>query len=144
MLKVKELIHQKGNDIYYVSPNTSMRAAIEMLVEKKVGALPVLNETGLVGIISERDMIRYLAEESEAILEMQVEIFMTRNVVTVSSETPLEECMQIMINRNFRHLLVKEGNQFLGIISMRDMVKTLLSDRDVLIQDLEKYITGSR
>jgi len=144
MLKVKELIHQKGNDIYYVSPNTSMRAAIEMLVEKKVGALPVLNETGLVGIISERDMIRYLAEESEAILEMQVEIFMTRNVVTVSSETPLEECMQIMINRNFRHLLVKEGNQFLGIISMRDMVKTLLSDRDMLIQDLEKYITGSR
>jgi CBS domain-containing protein len=144
MLKVKELIHQKGNDIYYVSPNTSMRAAIEMLVEKKVGALPVLNETGLVGIISERDMIRYLAEESEAILELQVEIFMTRNVVTVSSETPLEECMQIMINRNFRHLLVKEGNQFLGIISMRDMVKTLLSDRDVLIQDLEKYITGSR
>jgi CBS domain-containing protein len=144
MLKVKELIHQKGNDIYYVSPNTSMRAAIEMLVEKKVGALPVLNETGLVGIISERDMIRYLAEESEAILEMQVEIFMTRNVVTVSFETPLEECMQIMINRNFRHLLVKEGNQFLGIISMRDMVKTLLSDRDVLIQDLEKYITGSR
>jgi len=69
---------------------------------------------------------------------------MTRNVVTVSSETPLEECMQIMINRNFRHLLVKEGNQFLGIISMRDMVKTLLSDRDMLIQDLEKYITGSR
>ncbi|MDO9086394.1 MAG: CBS domain-containing protein [Anaerolineaceae bacterium] len=144
MLKVKELLHQKGNDIFYVSPNTSMRAAIEMLVEKKVGALPVLNENGLVGIISERDMIRFLAEESEAILEMQVEIFMTRNVVTVSSETPLEECMQIMINRNFRHLLVKEGNQFQGIISMRDMVKILLSDRDVLIQDLEKYITGSR
>jgi CBS domain-containing protein len=144
MLKVKELIHQKGNDIFYVSPNTSMRAAIEMLVEKKVGALPVLNETGLVGIISERDMIRFLAEESEAILEMPVETFMTRDVVTVPSEMPLEECMQIMINRNFRHLLVKEDNQFLGIISMRDMVKILLSDRDVLIQDLEKYITGSR
>jgi CBS domain-containing protein len=144
MLKVKELIHQKGTDIFYVSPNTSMRAAIEMLVEKKVGALPVLNETGLVGIISERDMIRYLAEESEAILEMPVETFMTRNVVTVSSEIPLEECMQIMINRNFRHLLVKEEDKFIGIISMRDMVKTLLNDRDALIQDLEKYITGSR
>ena len=91
-----------------------------------------------------RDMIRFLAEESEAILEMPVSTFMTRNVVTVPSETPLEECMQIMINRNFRHLLVMEDAKFLGIISMRDMVSTLLKDRDTLIQDLEKYITGSR
>ena len=144
MLKVRELIQTKGSEIYYVSPNTSMRAAIELMVERKVGALPVLNETGLVGIISERDMIRFLAEEGESILEMQVESYMTRNVVTVLAETPLEECMQIMINRNFRHLLVTEGNQFLGIISMRDMVSTLLNDRDTLIQDLEKYITGSR
>ena len=61
MLKVKELIAQKGHTIFYVSPNTSIRAAIGLLVEKKVGALPVLNETGLVGIISERDVIRHLA-----------------------------------------------------------------------------------
>ncbi|MDX9849705.1 MAG: CBS domain-containing protein [Anaerolineaceae bacterium] len=144
MLKVKELINLKGGEIYYVSPHTSMRAAIDLLVEKKVGALPVLDETGLVGIISERDMIRFLAEESEAILEMPVSTFMTRNVVTVPAETPLEECMQIMINRNFRHLLVRENDKFVGIISMRDMVSTLLKDRDILIQDLEKYITGTR
>ena len=144
MLKVRELIQTKGSEIYYVSPNTSMRAAIELMEERKVGALPVLNETGLVGIISERDMIRFLAEEGESILEMQVESYMTRNVVTVLADTPLEECMQIMINRNFRHLMVTEGNQFLGIVSMRDMVSTLLKDRDTLIQDLEKYITGSR
>lgn len=144
MLKVRELIQTKGSEIYYVSPNTSMRSAIELMVEKKVGALPVLNETGLVGIISERDMITYLAEEGEAILEMQVESYMTRNVVTVLGETVLEDCMQIMINRNFRHLLVTEGGKFLGIVSMRDMVSTLLQDRDALIQDLEKYITGSR
>jgi len=109
-----------------------------------VGALPVLTESGLVGIISERDMIRFLAEESEAILEMPVSTFMTRNVVTVPSDTPLEECMQVMINRNFRHLLVTENDLFLGIISMRDMVSTLLKDRDALIADLEKYITGTR
>lgn len=144
MLKVRELIQTKGSEIYYVSPNTSMRAAIELMVERKVGALPVLNETGLVGIISERDMIRFLAEEGESILEMQVESYMTRNVVTVLADTPIEECMQIMINRNFRHLLVTEGKHFLGIVSMRDMVSTLLKDRDTLIQDLEKYITGSR
>lgn len=121
-----------------------MRAAIELLVEKKVGALPVLNETGLVGIISERDMIRFLAEESEAILEMPVSTFMTPHVVTVFSDTPLEECMQIMINQNFRHLLVREADKFIGIVSMRDLVSTLLKDRDILIQDLEKYITGTR
>jgi CBS domain-containing protein len=69
---------------------------------------------------------------------------MTRNVVTVPSETPMEDCMQIMINRNFRHLLVTEDEKLLGIVSMRDMVSTLLKDRDTLIQDLEKYITGSR
>lgn len=144
MLKVKELIQTKGTEIFYVSPNTSMRAAIELMVERKVGALPVLNETGLVGIISERDMMNFLAEEGEAILEMQVEGYMTRNVVTVPGDTAIEDCMQIMINRNFRHLLVTEGGSFLGIISMRDMVSTLLKDRDALIQDLEKYITGSR
>jgi CBS domain-containing protein len=144
MLTVKELIHTKGSEIYYVSPYTSMRAAIELMVDKKVGALPVLNETGLVGIISERDMMCQLAEEGEAILEMQVDSYMTRKVVTVPVETQLEECMQIMINRNFRHLLVTEGDQFVGIISMRDLVSTLLKDRDTLIQDLEKYITGSR
>ncbi len=104
MLKVRELIQTKGSEIFYVSPYTSMRAAIELMVEKKVGALPVLNEMGLVGIISERDMITYLAEEGEAILEMQVESYMTRNVVTVSGDIALEDCMQIMINRNFRHL----------------------------------------
>ncbi len=144
MLKVKDLIQHKGSEIYYISPNTSMRAAIDLMVEKKVGALPVLTESGLVGIISERDMIRFLAEESEAILEMPVSTFMTRNVVTVPSDTPLEECMQVMINRNFRHLLVTENDLFLGIISMRDMVSTLLKDRDALIADLEKYITGTR
>ncbi len=144
MLKVKELIQAKGSEIYYVSPNTSMRAAIELMVERKVGALPVLNEMGLVGIISERDMMNFLAEEGEAILEMQVESYMTRNVVTVLGDTAIEDCMQIMINRNFRHLLVTEGGSFLGIVSMRDMVSTLLKDRDALIQDLEKYITGSR
>lgn len=144
MLKVKELISHKGHTIFYVSPNTSMRAAIGLLVEKKVGALPVLNETGLIGIISERDVIRHLADESETIMEMPVNTFMTHNVVTVSGETPLEECMEIMINRNFRHLLVTDDGKLSGIISMRDLVSTLLQDRDVLIQDLEKYITQTR
>ena len=144
MLKVKELIQTKGSEIFFVSTNTSMRAAIQLMVEREIGALPVLNETGLVGIISERDMINYLAEEGEAILEMQVESYMTRNVVTVPSDTSLEECMQIMIDRKFRHLLVSDDSKLLGIVSMRDMVSTLLKDRDALIQDLEKYITGSR
>ncbi len=144
MLKVNELIKLKGGQIYYAAPNTSMRAAIELLVEKKVGALPVISDEGLLGILSERDIIHFLAEQGEAILEMPVSTFMTRSVVSVPSETPLEECMQIMINRKFRHLLVREGDKFLGIISMRDMVSTLLKDRDMLIQDLEKYIIGSR
>ena len=144
MLKVKELIETKGSELYYVSANTSMRAAIELMSERKIGALPVLNETGLVGIISERDMINFLAEAGEAILEMQVESYMTNNVVTVAADTSLEECMQIMIDRKFRHLLVTENQKLLGIVSMRDMVSTLLKDRDALIHDLEKYITGTR
>lgn len=144
MLKVKELIQLKGSTIYYISPNTSMRAAIGMMVEKKIGALPVLEDGKLVGIISERDMMNHLAEEGEAMLEIPVSTFMTRNVVTVPAETPLEECMQTMINRNFRHLLVTEEGKFLGVVSMRDMVSTLLKDRDALIHDLQQYITGSR
>lgn len=77
MLRVKELLNQKDNKLFYIPPQMSVRSAVDLLVDKNVGALPVMNEDGLLGIFSERDFTRYLVEQGEAILEMPVSDFMT-------------------------------------------------------------------
>jgi len=125
LLRVKELLNQKDNKLFYIPPQMSVRSAVDLLVDKNVGALPVMNEDGLLGIFSERDFTRYLVEQGEAILEMPVSDFMTHDVVSVLADTPLEECMRMMIERKFRHLLVREDEKIIGIVSMRDLASRL-------------------
>ena len=104
MIKVKELIKLKGGSVWHAVPMTSMRAAIHLMTEKKIGALPVLNEDGLVGIISERDILRTMANKGEQCLDHEISEYMTADVVTASAETTLEDCMHLMIDHHFRHL----------------------------------------
>ena len=144
MIKVKELIKLKGDSVWHVDPKTSMRAAIQLMTEKKIGALPVLDENGMVGIISERDILRVMANKGEQCLDREISEYMTSDVVTASAETTLEDCMHMMIDHHFRHLPILEGNDLVGIVSIRDLVKKVLTQRDVLINDLENYIVGKR
>jgi CBS domain-containing protein len=144
MIKVKELIRLKGGSVWHAVPKTSMRAAIHLMTEKRIGALPVLDETGVVGIISERDILRVMADEGEECLDKDISNYMTRKVITASAESTLEECMQLMIDHHFRHLPILEGKELVGIVSIRDLVKKLLTQRDALINDLENYIVGKR
>jgi CBS domain-containing protein len=144
MLKVKELIRLKGSPLWTVNPRQTARAAIHLMTEKKVGALPVLDGETLIGIVTERDVVRIVARESAAYLDMPVETFMTTNVITASAETTLEDCMQIMTDNHFRHIPILEGDELVGIVSIRDLVEKLLINKDALITDLEKYISGRR
>jgi CBS domain-containing protein len=113
------------------------------MAEKGIGALPVVDETGLVGIISERDIMRIIAVNKNC-LEEEIAGYMTRDVIIATPETTLEECMQMMIDKHFRHLPVVEGGQLTGMVSIRDVVRVLLDQRDALITDLENYIVGKR
>jgi CBS domain-containing protein len=144
MIKVKELIKLKGGSVWHAVPKTSMRSAIHLMTEKRIGALPVLDENGLVGIISERDILRVMSSEGEKCLDHEISEYMTTEVVTASAESTLEDCMHMMIDHHFRHLPVLEGDELVGIVSIRDLVKKVLVQRDVLINDLENYIVGKR
>jgi len=144
MLKVKELIRLKGDPVWTVDPKQTARVAIRIMNDQKIGAVPVLENGKLVGIVSERDIVRIVSRETEAYLDMPVSAFMTKNVITASAETTLEDCMEIMTDNHFRHLPILEGDELVGIVSIRDLVKKLLMNKDALIIDLEKYISGKR
>lgn len=144
MLKVKDLIRLKGSTVYCVDPDTTIMAALKLMTEKKIGAVPVMENKQVVGIITERDMARVVAEEAECSFDEPVKKHMTKHVFTATPDTTLEECMQMMIDENFRHLPVISGDGLVGLLSIRDLVRVLLTQRDALITDLENYIVGKR
>lgn len=144
MLKVKELIRLKDNSVWTISPQVKVQQAVQLLGEKQIGALPVLRDTLVIGIISERDIVRAVYRQGLAVLEKPVEEVMTRDVIVISAETTLEDCMQLMTDHHFRHLPVLDGDKLVGIVSIRDLIKKVLPQRDALIHDLEKYIQGGR
>lgn len=144
MLKVKDLIRLKGSTVHCVDPDTTIMAALKLMTEKKIGAVPVMEDKQVVGIITERDMARIVAEEAECSFEEPVKKHMTSRVFTATPDTTLEECMQMMIDENFRHLPVISEEGLVGLLSIRDLVRVLLTQRDALITDLENYIVGKR
>ncbi len=144
MLKVKELLKAKGSNLWCVEPGASILSAIHLMTEKKIGALPVKEGNNLSGIITERDITRIISQHGHQVFDEPVEKYMTHEVVTVSQEDSLEACMQLMIDENFRHLPVVSEEGLVGLLSIRDLVRVILTQRDALITDLENYIVGKR
>ncbi len=144
MLKVKDLIRLKGSTVHCVDPETTIMAVLKLMTEKKIGAVPVMEDKKVVGIITERDMTRIVAQTAETCFKEPVKNHMTRHVFTATAETTLEECMRMMIDENFRHLPIISAEGLTGLLSIRDVVRVLLTQRDALITDLENYIVGKR
>ena len=113
------------------------------MAEKKVGALPVIDDNQLVGMISERDYTRKVALANLSSQSTKVEEIMTRKVISVSPSNTIDECMQIMSDKHIRHLPVLENQTTIGMLSIMDVVKSILSENEVLIEQLEQYITES-
>ncbi|MGD2048095.1 MAG: CBS domain-containing protein [Chloroflexota bacterium] len=144
MTSIRQLLDKKGSDIWSTTPDASVYDALLLLAEKNVGALLVLQEGELVGIISERDYARKVALRGKASMETPVKEIMTGKVVTVSPQTTVEEAMALMTDKRIRHLPVFEEDKLVGVISIGDLVKSIIAKQEVMINQLENYISGTQ
>lgn len=143
MAKVRDLLLNKGRDVWSVGPSHSVFQAIEMMALKEVGALTVVNDAGeLIGIISERDYARKVILKNRSSKETKVAEIMSTRVVSISEDNTVDECMALMTTAKIRHLPVLAGDGLAGIISVGDVVKWTIDEQSTVIDQLERYIKG--
>jgi CBS domain-containing protein len=142
-VKVSDVLSGKGFEVVTVTPEQSIDSAAKLLTEKRIGAAPVLDpQKQLIGILSERDIIRGLAREGDAVLAFPVERLMTREVKTCGLDETIVELMEVMTDRRIRHLPVIQDGVLRGIISIGDVVKQRLSEAQFELEQLRKYISS--
>lgn len=144
MKTVKQVLEEKGHDIWSITPDTLVYDALKLMADKEVGALLVLEAGKLVGIISERDYARKVILQGKSSLDTPVREIMTQRVICVRPEQTIEECMALMTEKRIRHLPVLVDDQVIGVVSIGDLVKAVIAEKDFMIKHLEKYITGTR
>jgi CBS domain-containing protein len=142
MQTVRDLLRKKGGQIHSVSPHSSVYEALQLMADKNVGAVLVLDGSRLVGILSERDYARQVVLKGKASKETPVREIMTTRVVCVVPEQTIEDCMALMTDKRIRHLPVLEEGQLAGVLSIGDVVKAVISEKQYLIEQLEAYITS--
>jgi IMP dehydrogenase len=142
---INQVLMQKGRDIVSVSPQASVYEAIQLMDQKNIGSLLVLNAHGkIAGIFAERDCFRKVVLLDKSPRDVPVKSVMTKKVIYASPETTVDECMALMTQKRIRHMPVLDAQErVLGIISIGDLVKFMASEQDALIRNLEKYIEGS-
>ncbi|MEO7989734.1 MAG: CBS domain-containing protein [Chryseolinea sp.] len=141
MGKVKNILGTKPSVIISVEPNTTVYAAIELMCEKNIGGLLILENDQLVGIFTERDYARKIILKGKSSKEAKIAEVMTRNPFTVSSDSSIEQCMEMMSDKNIRHLPVVDQGKLVGMISIGDVVKQIIQDQKGIIEHLESYMT---
>ncbi len=143
MMDVKHILQHKPAGVWATSPHATVYEALELLAEKNVGALPVLETGQLVGMFSERDYARKVVLRGRSSKEATVGELMSAPVYTVGPNESIEACMRLMTDRHIRHLPVTEGDRVIGMVSIGDVGKAIIADQRVAIRDLETYITGA-
>ena len=142
MKTVRNILHIKGHDVWRIGLENTVYDALRLMAEKEVGALVVMDGERIAGIISERDYARKIVLLGRTSLNTLVKEIMTSHVAYTHLEQPIEECMAIMTDKRIRHLPVIDGGKLVGIISIGDLVKSIIADQKFIIEQLERYITG--
>lgn len=140
--KVGTLLRNKSGEVWSLDPSASVYDAIRLMAEKSVGALLVMRDGKLVGIISERDYARKVVLQGRNSHDTPISDIMSSPVLTVTPAHTIEECMRIVTEQRFRHLPVIDGDRVVGIISIGDLVKWVINSQQEAIGALESYITG--
>jgi CBS domain-containing protein len=144
MKTVRDILKVKGTQIWTIPPDATIYEALQIMGEKEIGALLVIEHDSPVGIVSERDYARKVALEGKSSKTSKVKEIMSPDVLYVDIHTNIEKCMALMINKRIRHLPVYDEDKLTGIISIGDVVKAVIHEQEFLIKELENYITGRR
>lgn len=141
MTVIRDLLVSKGNNVYTAKPDDPIRTALQLMADKGIGALPIMEQDKLVGIFSERDFARMAVKEPDCLnLEMPVAELMNTPVYFIEPEQSIEDCMAVMTAKRLRHLPVIEDGRLTGMISIGDVVKFMLADRQEKIDILEHFL----
>jgi CBS domain-containing protein len=144
MTTVKHLLDRKGRRVHSIRPDASVFDALKIMAEKNIGSLVVLEEEKLVGIITERIYAREIALKGRTSAQTLVRDVMSTNVICMQPDQTVEECMAVMTKKTVRHLPVVEHGQIVGIVSIGDMVNSIIRDQEFIIDQLEHYIQGHK
>ena len=144
MTTVRNILQDKGQKVQSASPDMLVIDALRIMAENNVGALVVVKGDEVAGIFSERDYARKLVLKGKSHDNTAIKEIMTPNVITVKPEQSMDDCMTLMTSKRIRHLPVVEDRKLVGIISIGDVVKAVISEKEQLIKQLENYITGAR
>jgi CBS domain-containing protein len=136
------ILRQKPGALWSISPQATVYEAVEMLADKGVGALLVISEGALVGVISERDYARKVILKGKGSKETRVKEIMTSSVISVTPQETVDKCMALMTQRRIRHLPVVDNETVVGVVSIGDIVKWIISEQAETIDRLENYIAG--
>ncbi|MEN6561240.1 MAG: CBS domain-containing protein [Acidobacteriota bacterium] len=142
MITVKDILDQKGHKAWTIGPEAKVFEALELMAQKDIGALVVIDKDEVVGIISERDYARKIILMGRQSQDTPVRDIMTREVYGVRDDTTAEECMALMTDKRIRHLPVRKAGRLDGVISIGDVVKAIITDQKIEIENLGNYIMG--
>lgn len=133
---------KNSSETYQIAPDTSVYEAIRLMSDKGIGALVVMQKNGLVGMFSERDYTRKIALMDRSSRSTPVSDIMSTTLTTVTPTTSIDECLSLMTNKHIRHLPVMQDDELIGMLSIGDLVKTMIAEQQKMIEQLQSYITG--
>ena len=142
MRTVQDILNHKGGDVFAVRPDDTVFDAVKLMAEKGVGSALVMDGEKLVGIVTERDYARKIILDDKSSKKTLVSEVMTKKVLCVSPDRTIDECMALMTDKRSRHLPVVDHKKVVGVVSIGDLVKAVISEQQVLIDQLQHYITG--
>lgn len=142
MHTLRQLLGSKTPEVYAVAPGDSVIDAIRLMAEKSVGAVLVMDGASLAGIVSERDYARKVVLHGRSSADTSVREIMTADVITVGPNHTVEHCMQVVTEHRIRHLPVMEGGEVIGVISIGDLVKAVIEDQKIQLDQLQRYIAS--